>query len=133
MKKIFIALAIVATLMFASCNFSGNQPSTDPEQAQTEMVVNDWIQVDSLTMHYNLNDSTCLSMSLEDETMCFEGNGITSFEVFQRVDSVVYSIPVEQYDSTTWRLQLDTLKADYVKHLMFTVNYLQSIELDLDF
>lgn len=117
MKKIFyLMLVAVMAITMSACNWSNNTECQIP--AEDTVTYMQWQSVDSITSHINLNDSSCITMMVEDSIVVFETQGIESFKIVADTtelpvtkDSNIYyvslidieSIPAVQEDSVAVR------------------------------
>jgi hypothetical protein len=133
MKKVFFAIAIAAALTLGSCNNFSKPEPVEVEQDSTELVLGEWTQTDSNSMHYNIDDSACIKMTVEDTGLCFECVGVDTFEVFQQVDSVTYNIPSEMCAEKTWRVLNEDFVKDTECRLTFLLDNAIQVKLNINF
>ncbi len=121
MKKIFYFMMVaVMAISMASCNWFDKTEVEAP--AEDTVAFMQWQTIDSTTSYINLNDSSCITLSVEDSVLVFQTEGIKSFKIVADTTE----LPVEQ-DSNTYYLQILDIADQAVKIQA------DSTEVDLEF
>lgn len=118
MKKIFyLMLVAVMAITMSACNWSNNTECQIP--AEDTVTYMQWQSVDSITSHINLNDSSCITMMVEDSIVVFETQGIESFKIVADTtelpvtkDSNIYYLNLLDIEGITTKIQADTTEVD---------------------
>lgn len=118
MKKIFyLMLVAVMAITMSACNWSNNTECQTP--AEDTVTYMQWQSIDSITSHINLNDSSCITMMVEDSIVVFETQGIESFKIVADTtelpvtkDSNIYYLNLLDIEGIATKIQADTTEVD---------------------